>query len=302
MPKKISITIILTVVLAAFALFAATPAVAGSVGCTDTYPCTGFAQDFEGFLEGECGDFFNPVGGSYADICEEITTFPSDKILKITAIEVEAANRNIVTPENPDEDILFDTDITDPDYCFYNWGLWLEFNFGLYNLKFTDLGTSGNELESAILDTMPSDVRVCKLKQPSNPLTYLPVNQQISLPAGAYIIGYDDASGDNDFTDIMLAAIPVVEPEPAEPVARSKAFKTKTVDFELLLDVKGNSYDAVCPTCSVPVATFQKLADLPTFDEGELEHVPYDLPWGASLSPGCVYVRTRSGGVKKVCP
>ena len=92
------------------------------------------------------------------------------------------------------------------------------------------------------------------------------------------------------------------EPEPDQPVVNKKRFKTDFVEFNLLFDAKGNSFDVECVSASCGVTTLQLDDPQLKIDGKTLRFAPYNKPWGGSQSPGCVYVRTRSGGVKRVCP
>jgi hypothetical protein len=102
------------------------------------------------------------------------------------------------------------------------------------------------------------------------------------------------------YQDFAAKPVCAFEPEPNEPVVDRKRFKTAEVEFDLLFDAKGNSFDVDCvPPGGCTITTLQ-LKEL-TLDGKTLDFAPFDKPWGATQSPGCVYVRTRSGGVKKVC-
>jgi len=258
--------------------------------CPNDYPCN--MTNLDTFLTNECGNYFNPIGEPIAEVCEPITELDFEGPWYIAAIARETVNHLRVEWRDPSKSVAFDT-----EDCS-TWGLFGVIDFE-HNLWFMNL-TAETEYPLDPFLMSENRFRVCRLTQNSNQLGYL--TNPTTLFAGDLIIGFEDYVPGGDLDDIVLVARPAVEPEPAEPVARSKGFKTKTVEFDLLFDAKGNSYDVDClapVTCSV--VTFQKLEDLPSFDEMNLKHVPFNLPWGASESPGCVYVRTRSGGVKKVC-
>jgi len=93
------------------------------------------------------------------------------------------------------------------------------------------------------------------------------------------------------------------QPEPYQPVPDKKLFETDFVKFNLVFDAQGNSIDAECVSGVGCKVTTVQLEDLKIHGQ-TLRYAPYDKPWGARGS--CyTYVRTRSGGVKKIeveCP
>jgi hypothetical protein len=100
-----------------------------------------------------------------------------------------------------------------------------------------------------------------------------------------------------------------------EPVLGKTFFKGEEFDWNLLLDKDGNSFDVECPNNDCIIDTLQ-LEDIEFSSNGVepgiessseqpssgfLDSLPFDEPFVASSSPGCTYVRTRSGGVKRLC-
>ncbi len=96
-----------------------------------------------------------------------------------------------------------------------------------------------------------------------------------------------------------------VIPVENEPVSAEKVFKSVSpakviLEWKLLFDDAGNSFDAECITeldCSVSTVPLNEIG----FSGGILNSLPIDDPLVTGENPRCVYVRTRSGGVKKVC-
>jgi len=218
MPKR-KVLILFTVVLATVALFAVTPAVAnsGPCPCANDYPCD--IDDFYSFMtNGDCGDYFNPVGGAFPDICEEITDFDFEGRWRITAIARSADDSIVVSPNHPEDDILFHT-----ENCSYNWGLWLEVNFDNYNLEFRDQTSP----KYSTLDPLSSAFKMCRLRENSNSLSHLP--NSISLQRGDYVIAWNDGAGDNDYDDIFLAMSPL------EPLACSPALQLDANNYRWCL-------------------------------------------------------------------
>ena len=92
---------------------------------------------------------------------------------------------------------------------------------------------------------------------------------------------------------------PLPPPEPFQAVPLTQIFKTDTVEFSLKFDENGNSNDVeACDGCVVTDIDLNKI----TLDGRPIVSFDYDKPWGGSFSPGCTYVRLRTGVVKKICP
>lgn len=328
MSKKIYITLLITVVLATATLFAATPALADNGPCkaNANYPCD--LDNFESFLlnqdsGGQCGNYFNPIGAdSIEEVCEPLVTFDFDGSYYFTTIASEADNCLLARwPGTEAPSIVFS------NQDFSNWGL----------LAAIDLTTATPSPAQApaddplVVEDVTSEIqfnldpyclegsgdncdrfKICRLTRNSNLLGYLP--NPITLFAGDIIIGFDDNLGnigdgrDGDFADMVMVLRPIEEPAPAEPLVTRQLINAEA-DFFLLYNLKGDSFDVVCaklvdgewvPAPGACTITTFALEDL-TFDGGTLEFAPFNKPWGASESPGCSYVRTRSGSVKKVC-
>ena len=92
-----------------------------------------------------------------------------------------------------------------------------------------------------------------------------------------------------------------------QPLSGSKTFTQGEVTFAITYDLAGNSngVDCLAPaTCTVQTIPLNQLRVKKYNEtrEGTVMYWPYDTPFQATASPGCTYVRTRSGGVKYVCP
>jgi hypothetical protein len=101
----------------------------------------------------------------------------------------------------------------------------------------------------------------------------------------------------------------VLIPVENEPVSTEKVFRSVSpagvvLEWKLLFDSAGNSFDAACiteePYCLVSTVPLNEIE----FSGGILNSLPVDDPLVTGENPRCVYVRTRSGGVKKIgdCP
>jgi hypothetical protein len=91
-----------------------------------------------------------------------------------------------------------------------------------------------------------------------------------------------------------------VIPVKNEPVSAETVFIGAEFKWKLLYDAAGNSNDAKCvpeEDCEVTTLAVDEIR----FGDGFLDSLPIDEPFVAGSSPGCTYVRTRSGGVKRLC-
>jgi hypothetical protein len=108
-------------------------------------------------------------------------------------------------------------------------------------------------------------------------------------------------------------------PAENEQVLGKTFFKGVDFDWNLIFNAAGLSVDVECPNDDCTITTLQ-LGDIEfssngngeepaaikssseTPSNGFLDSLPFDQPFVAGDSPGCTYVRTRSGGVKRMCP
>jgi hypothetical protein len=103
--------------------------------------------------------------------------------------------------------------------------------------------------------------------------------------------------------EILLPGSPPEENAANEPTSSEKLFLGNEFKWKLLYDEGGNSFDAVCDpieACTVRTLLVNKISW--GVNGGFLDSLPIDEPFVASSSPGCTYVRTRSGAVKVLCP
>jgi len=251
-------------VIAIVALFAVTPAAAS---CTGFSPCD--VSNLTHFLTNGCGDFFNsidPPNITLANVCESQNKgdFPFDERLRITAIGLHAGHQLVVGPDLgglPSVDLsLFDTDAA---ACFWNWGLWYEYDFSR-GLGFEDKQLEYHEFDLFSEDYVGNDFQVCKLWLDSNPIPLPPPHTgSITLPRGTWIIGYDNEYGDLDWNDIIIAAGSIIKAVAPTQVA------SKT-DFTQTDEVTGK-------TCSISIEE-EKLA---LCKEGDL------CPAAITVTEGC---------------
>jgi len=182
--QRIKPLIFMVLVLATFALFAATPAVAGDP-CPNTYPC-GSIGNFGSFLQNGCGDCFDTI------VCEDLDGFDFTGRWLITAIARESGHQNKVTWSDGIRDVSFDT-----ADCS-NWRVFEEIDFG-HPLMFKDMndndpnvsldpycleGSNGNCL----------DFQLCRVTENSS-----------LLLKDDIVIGFEDSS-DYDYDDIIVVA------------------------------------------------------------------------------------------------
>ena len=102
----------------------------------------------------------------------------------------------------------------------------------------------------------------------------------------------------NGIGDVCESTLP--PPEPFQPVPDNTLFENVPTPFVLLFDANGNSEGVEClGPCTIKTL---ELTDPELKVEGlTLRYVSYDAPFTIEQSPICTYVRTRSGGVKKIC-
>ena len=92
----------------------------------------------------------------------------------------------------------------------------------------------------------------------------------------------------------------VVIPTENEPVASRTLFVGADFNWELLYDSLGNSFDANCvpeSACLKATLTVEEIS----VGNGIFKSLPVDKAIVTGDSPGCTYVMTRSGGVKRLC-
>jgi hypothetical protein len=89
----------------------------------------------------------------------------------------------------------------------------------------------------------------------------------------------------------------------SEPRSGGRSIQQSGIDYSLLFNTAGNSFDVDCPDCTRKYTL--QMENLLLYIEGlavgHVSWMPYDTPITSHASPDCIYVRTRSGGVKKVC-
>jgi len=99
---------------------------------------------------------------------------------------------------------------------------------------------------------------------------------------------------------------PACPPPPDQPRFNARRIKHGEVEFDILFDLAGDSYAVDCvfpPSCEVTDVDLGDLRiNVVTETPATVIHLPFEKPFQGTASPGCTYVRTRSGGVKKVCP
>jgi hypothetical protein len=290
MPKRIPITLLLTVGVAIVALLTATNVWAAA--CTSTeennYECSDDNGKFEVRIIPPfpnikpCSDYSDPVAcsagnpsGKYSEYQYQITNLTTPG----------ASHFNLIIEKPFEQKILggfLDCDGSgDASTC-------LRFAHGLtWNCVYKESSLSGNVMNFYI------NVK----------------GENSSAPSDWYI----KAGNDPDCTDsvtpdgwgiIQAPSLPCAAAiEPGQPVTKSESFATPWVTFDILFDADGKSFDVV-PTCGgCSVVTVSNLGDLRFGDTaGTVTWFPYDTPVSASASPDCTYVRTRSGAVKKICP
>jgi hypothetical protein len=272
-----------------------TQSVVASNGCGPAFPCQ--ISDLNSFLANEC--FEETVFNGYEPTAE--WNFEGE--WEITAIARESGFQQIIEKGNGS---TFER-IFDSGDCS-GWGAFVTVNFNTEKLRFTG-GT-----KSVLLDPYCpggsngncGDFKVYRLTGDAlGALDYFPSAASLTPRKDDFVIGFNDIGGDSDFDDIIILARWVTKPalpEPNQAVINETKYVTPFVTFFLTYDENGLSKDVRCDNCTI--RTLSSIGDLMfgTGSGGTLVDFPYDTPVSASASPDCTYVRTRSGGVKQICP
>lgn len=274
MPKRISITLIFSVAIAIVVLFAATEVVAepcGSGENTADYECT------------------DGVQGNYT--VRMVQPFP------------EIA----VCPDNQGEKCTT-----------YRWNIWpaapSHFNLIVerpFLGKIVASASNGGPLDctgsgdpSQGADNYAKFLTWnCFLKFNSTANPYVTLRGEFADAATDWFVKQTSSSLNGDYGITRGPSLSCVQIEPGQPITRAESFTTPSVTFDILFDEDGKSFDVV-PTCTgCTVVTVSTIGDLRFGDAaGTVTWFPFDIPVSAKTNPTCTYVRTRSGGVKKVCP
>jgi len=276
MPKRMSKTNILSMAIAIVALFAATEVVAGPCGSgenTAAYECTDGVQGNYTVRIVQPFPKIAPCPDNPAEKCTTYTWSISPAGLSHFNLIVERPFLGkIVAPAGGqlDCDGSGDTSQGADNYAkFLTWNCFLKFN----NTAAPSVTLRG-EFADAATDWF--------VKQTSN-----------------------SAYGDYGIT--RGPALPCVQVEPNQPLDNSRIIEHSGITFEIKYDpVTGQSNDVVCVppvgSCTVENVNLENLRiHIDGDDEAIMTWAPFDDPFGTFLNPTCTYVRTRSGGVKKVC-
>jgi hypothetical protein len=275
MPKKIHITFLFTVLIAIVALFAATqPAAAnGSLGdgnCDSSEAALFQCFENAGYVveilpcNGQFPCIITPSGDS--DFRYRITEIGSDLIRYI----------NLLIPAAPELEILSSTP---PNRMLFT----------------APQGDKTSKFGRGL--TLYNTVRLDKYDGRSGDIS---LTLRGRVPAVHNAMGLIAHSSDYRRWGTGEILVPGGLPQENEPVSAGTLFSGAEFDWRLLYDAAGNSNDAECvPTEDCTVTTL--LVNQIPFGVGLLDSLPIDEPFVASSSPGCTYVRTRSGGVKKIC-
>jgi hypothetical protein len=278
MPKKISITFLFTVVIAIAALFAATVAVAAN-GVPDLGDGVCDPSEEELFQCFESAGYvveILQINGEFPQIIAGNSVFnyriteKGSEFIKYINLLIPAAQDLEILSSTPPQRMLFTGAQGDKSSKFGR-------GLTLYNTVRLDKynGKSG-DISLTLRDKVPVIHNAMGLIPNSNPSSW--GKGEILLPGGL-----PQENADN------------------EPIASEKLFKGAEFDWKLIYDEGGNSFDVECVprgACMVETLLVNKI---PFGTGGLLNSLPIDEPFVASDSPGCTYVRTRSGGVKKLC-
>jgi len=291
MLKRISITFGIAVAVALVALFASTTIWAA---CTATEESSYECSDDNGKFEVRiippfpnikpCSDYSDPV----ACAANNPSGKYSEYNYQITNLTTPGASHFDLIIEKPFEDKILGTSLDcdgsgDRSTCLY-------FAHGLtWNCLYKSQSLSGNVMNVTV------NVK----------------GENRSAPSDWYIkAGKDpDCCGDDVTPDgwgiIQAPATPCAQIEPNQPLAGGTTITQSGYTFNILYDANGQSYDVECPpggSCSVNTVNIE---DLRLYVDGDpiatVTWLPYDTPLQSAASPGCTYVRTRSGAVKQIC-
>jgi len=273
MPKKISITSLFTVGIAIVALFAATQAVAanGFLGDGDCDPSE--AALFQCFQSAGYVVEILPCNGAFPCIVSDnsvfnyrITEKGSEKIKYINLL-ISAAQELKILSSTPAKRMLFTGGQGDKTSKFGR-------GLILYNtVRLDKYNGRGGDISLTLQGKIPVS---------HNAMGLIPNSDWKQWGIG----------------EILLPGGPPPENAENEPIASETLFKGAEFDWRLLYDAGGNSIDA---ECDFPCWVETLLVNEIPFGAGLLDSLPFDEPFVVGNSPGCTYVRTRSGGVKKLC-
>lgn len=289
------VRISLIVLLIPMTLFFANTPVQSQSACDPNVPCE--ISNFDSFIDNQC---FSETPVFDEGSCLPITDWNFEGEWEVTAIARESDSRNYLKIN--DNSILFDTNNCD------NWGELKTVNFNTTNLTFIGGGKS-KDLDpfcpSGASNANCTDFKVCRLnKDALRSLDYLAF--PVMPRKDDFIIGFNDSGSDDDFDDIIILARWISKPatpELGQAVIQKKTFVTPFVTFRLVYDSNGLSEGIECDSCTVEtVSSIGNLRFGERGSPGVVVDFPYDTPVSASASPDCTYVRTRSGGVNKICP
>jgi hypothetical protein len=146
-----------------------------------------------------------------------------------------------------------------------------------------------------------SQARVCKLiSQPNGEWAFL-----TNTPAvGETSVALKAGQGRKAVQDYCNIIGPVCPPLANQPLSGGVSITQGELIYNLTFNNAGQSEDVDCVNCTV---TSLSLGDLKLYVNGDegigtVTWMHFDKGISSSASPDCTSVRTRSGGVKKVCP
>ena len=104
------------------------------------------------------------------------------------------------------------------------------------------------------------------------------------------------------FGPIQGPAPSCVQVDPNQPLSTESYIQVGPVTLQVLYNAAGESYDVTCEDCTIEEIELSELKLEYSGQEGTVIWIPFDEPIGAEASPGCYYYRTRTGKLKKICP